>query len=49
MRHVAIDVDVRGADAETRAAKQMIDFRIDLGHTGQSAIVTTSFAKVVVY
>ena len=46
-RHVAKDVGVRGTDAESGAAKQVIDFRVELGHFGQSAIVTTPSVKLV--
>ena len=53
-RHVAEGLDVRGAGAESGAAEQVIDFRIELGHgfpcvTDQSAIVTTPSVKVVAY
>ena len=34
MRHVAIDVDVRDADAKTGTTKQVIDFRVDCSHAG---------------
>ena len=41
-------VDVGGADAESGATKQVIDFRVELSHGGtQSEIVRTSFVKVV--
>ena len=46
-RHVAKDLGVDGTDAESGAAKQVIDFRVELGHFGQTAIVTTPSVKVV--
>ena len=49
-RHVAEGVDVRGAGAESGAAEQVIDFRVELRHArAQSAIVTTPSVKVVAY
>ena len=48
-RHVAEGLGVRGAGAESGAAEQVVDFRIELRHGGQSAIVTTPSVKVVAY
>ena len=33
-RHVPVGLDVLGADAESGAAKQVIDFRVELSHSG---------------
>jgi hypothetical protein len=46
-RHVAKNLGIGGTDAESGAAKQVIDLRVDLGHFGQSAIVTTPSVKLV--
>jgi hypothetical protein len=54
-RHVLERLDFRGTDAEAGAAEQVIDFRIELGHSGftgardrsQRAIVTTPSVKEV--
>jgi hypothetical protein len=54
--HVAEGVDSTGLYAESGAAKQVIDFRVELGHIDsraqsqrrcQTAIVTTPSANVV--
>ena len=35
-RHVLVGVDLGGADAKSGAAKQVIDFRVQLSHGGYS-------------